>query len=87
MALMEAMARGLPAVATNTGANAEMLADGCGIVVPLHNTDGMCEAIRRMDDPTLRQTMSEKSIQKIARCYTDQNVNTLMELVEHHSAD
>lgn len=87
MALMEAMARGLPAIATDTGANGEMLADGCGIVVPLHDTTAMAEAIIRLDNPALREAMSAKAIQKIARYYTDQNVNTLMELVQPHSAD
>lgn len=87
MALMEAMARGLPAIATDTGANGEMLADGCGIVVPLHDTDAMAEAILKLDDPTLREEASAKAIQKIARYYTEQNVNTLMKLVESPSVD
>ncbi len=87
MALMEAMARGLPAIATDTGANSEMLADGCGIVVPLHDTSAMAEAIALLDNPTIREEMSAKAIQKIARYYTEQNVNTLMKLVESPSAD
>lgn len=87
MALMEAMARGVPAIATDTGANAEMLADGCGVVVPCHDTEAMLTAMRRLDDPALRQEMAQKSIQKIAQYYTEQNVNTLMELVQPHSAD
>lgn len=83
MALMEAMARGLPAIATNTGANAEMLTEGGGLVVPLHDVDAMLGALRRLDDPTERQTMSQRAIQCIRQKYTDKNVNALFNLIQH----
>lgn len=87
MALMEAMARGVPAVATDTGANAEMLADSCGYVVACHDTDAMLEALHRLDDPYLRRAMSRQACDKIARHYTESNVNTLMKFVKNQSAD
>ena len=87
MALMEAMARGLPAIATDTGANAEMLADGCGIVVPCHDIRAMLEALSQLNDPALRRSISICAIQKISQNYTEENVNTLMNLVQQCSAD
>ena len=44
LALVESMARGVPAVATDVGAAADMLADGCGIVVEKYNVDAMEQA-------------------------------------------
>lgn len=34
VSVMEAMARGIPAIARNVGANAELVSDGCGILLP-----------------------------------------------------
>lgn len=82
MALMEAMARGLPAIATDTGANSEMLAHGGGIVVALHDVEAMVDALHQLDAPSIRQTMSQRAIQCIRQNYTDKNVDTLFNLIQ-----
>ncbi|MCK5480231.1 MAG: TIGR03088 family PEP-CTERM/XrtA system glycosyltransferase [Gammaproteobacteria bacterium] len=54
--ILEAMATGLPIVATNVGGNSELLVDGTtGFLVPRSNPDALAAAIRRyVDDPGLR---------------------------------
>ena len=80
MALMEAMARGLPCVATDVGANADML-DGCGMIVEKHDVDAMVQAIRKLEDPTLRREKSRKCVEKVKNCYTDENVDKIVALI------
>jgi glycosyltransferase involved in cell wall biosynthesis len=70
IALVESMARGLPAVATDVGAAADMLADGCGIVVPKGDIDAMEQAICRLQERTARKRMSAAAVEKVRRCYT-----------------
>ena len=53
--ILEAMATGLPVVATNVGGNSEILLDGItGFLVPRGNPGALAAAIRRyVDDPEL----------------------------------
>ena len=55
--ILEAMATGLPVVATNVGGNSEILLHGkTGFLVPRSDPDALAAAIRRyVDDPVLRQ--------------------------------
>lgn len=69
LALMEAMARGLPAVATDVGANADMLADGCGLMTSIGDVDAMQEAIEKMMDVNIRIQMSKNAVQKVLKQY------------------
>lgn len=69
LALTEAMARGLPPIATDVGANADMLADGCGIVVKKGDVDAMVKAIERLADPAARKEISRRAIQKVREEY------------------
>ena len=82
MALMEAMARGLPCIATAVGANADMLSDGCGIVVEPYDVDAMVDAVRQLRDPTLRQALSRKAVDKVRTEYTEDNVRKILTIVE-----
>ncbi len=81
MALMEAMARGVPSIATDTGANAEMLSDGCGILVECHNVDAMIEAIYQLANPHIRQSMAVNTIDRIKSNYTEKNVSALLQYI------
>jgi glycosyltransferase involved in cell wall biosynthesis len=45
LALLEAMARGLPCIATDAGGNREALGDGAGIVVPSRDPDALAKAL------------------------------------------
>lgn len=78
VALMEAMARGIPAVATDVGANADMLADGCGIIVPKGNVDAMEQALLQMQSADERKSMSYKAVEKVRTCYTTDAVLALL---------
>lgn len=60
-ALLEAMARGIPAVATDVGGNREVIADGItGLLVPAGDRAAAADAlVRVLSDRSLRRTMGE----------------------------
>lgn len=74
IALTEAMARGLPSIVTDVGANRDMMSDNVGIVVPVGDIDRMESAIRTIDNQTVRQEMSDKALWKVRQEYTIHNV-------------
>lgn len=78
VALLEAMARGVPAIATDVGANADMLSDGCGIVVPKGDVDAMEQALRVMADPEERQKISRNAVERVGTSYTADAVMALI---------
>lgn len=79
IALLESMARGLPALATDVGANADMLAQGCGAVVPMADVEAMAKALESMRDPQVRRAMSENALQKVREHYTAEAVTKQLE--------
>ena len=85
VALLESMARGLPAVATDVGAAADMLADGCGLVVKKGDVDAMERAMREVQSPVCRQEISQKAIRKVRECYTREAV--IQRLVRLYNAE
>ncbi len=62
--LLEAMASGLPVIATSVGGNVELKEEGVnGRLVPVNNVVAMADALAELvDDPTLRQSMGEKGL-------------------------
>lgn len=59
MVVAEAIARGLPSVATDTGGIADLLAGDAGIVVPPGDLEALTEALRRViADPAARSTLA-----------------------------
>jgi glycosyltransferase involved in cell wall biosynthesis len=70
-ALAEAMANGLPCIATDWAANRDMLEDRGGIIVPIKNINAIAEAINKMQDKTLRKEQSEWNIKKITEKYRE----------------
>lgn len=69
-ALLEAMARGLPVIASDVGANREKLENLGGIIIPARDSEAIAAAITQIQDIKLRQQMSEWNIQKVAAHYT-----------------
>lgn len=65
--ILEAMATGLPVVATNVGGNPELVDDGVtGTLVPASNPKIMADAIQRyVDDPALRLAHGAAGIKRI----------------------
>ena len=73
--LLEAMAVGLPVIATKWGGPAEYVDDTCGILVPPDSRQsliaGLADAMERLArDPELRRRMGEAGRLKIERFYT-----------------
>ena len=62
--LLEAMASGLPVIATSVGGNVELIEEGVnGRLVPVNNVVAMADAVAELvDDPTLRQSMGKKGL-------------------------
>jgi glycosyltransferase involved in cell wall biosynthesis len=62
MVLAEAMARGLPLVASTGGAAAETVPESAGLKVPPGDASALREALRRMiADPALRRSLADGS--------------------------
>ncbi len=70
-ALAEAMAYGLPCVVTDWAANADMIEDKGGSVVPINNIKQSIEAIKREQNFDLRRKQSKFNVSKVKKCYQD----------------
>lgn len=68
-ALLEAMARGLPCIATDVGANRDMLEDKGGIILPPRDSQSIIAAIRTLENQAIRRDMSEWNIRKVKTNY------------------
>lgn len=67
--ILEAMAIGLPVVATNVGGNSELLVDGeTGFLVPRNNPQALAEAIvRYINDPELRSQHAKSARERAVK--------------------
>lgn len=74
LALAESMARGVPAIATDVGANINMLENQGGIVVKIGDINEIKLAIEKMKDFNIRNDMSKWCIKKVKDNYTINNV-------------
>ncbi len=67
MVLAEALARGLPIVASTGGAAGETLPDGAALKIPPDDSDALREALRRaLADPALRARLSQAAAEAAA---------------------
>ena len=73
-ALCEAMAAGLPCVATDWAANADMVGTDGGAVVPVKDVQAAVSAIRAMDSAAVRTRQSAANINKVRTYYVDRVV-------------
>ena len=69
LALMEAMAAGLPAVASNVRGNRDLIAPGKGgFLYSANDSDGFAEGIKKLiDDPSLRRKMGSYNKERIKK--------------------
>lgn len=68
--LVEAMAAGLPCIVTDWSANADMIEDKGGIVLPIHDVNGMIEAINRLkNNSSLCENYGKWNVSKVKRAY------------------
>ena len=70
LSMTEAMARGLPIIATDVGANKAMLEEQGGIIVRCQNVNDIVRAIRRISDRNVREKMSIWNIDKVSNNFT-----------------
>lgn len=69
-ALLEAMAAGLPVIATDVGANAEMIENEGGIIIPMGEADSIVRSIELLkEDRELRLKMSTWNVEKVRSTY------------------
>lgn len=69
VSMLEAMSKGLPIVASDVGANRDMIEDQGGIIVPSQNVDALVDAIQSLQDSTLRDKMSKWNRSKVEAEY------------------
>lgn len=76
IALLEAMASGIPIIATNVGANKNMIEKNGGVIVEPMNIDSIIEAINKLQDKEVRQNISSWNINKVKNFYS---INIVMD--------
>ena len=74
LSLLEAMACGLPCIATDVGANRDMLEEKGGIIVPAKNVDAIVDAFEKLEDRNVRKDISSWNIEKVKNNYTRTSV-------------
>jgi glycosyltransferase involved in cell wall biosynthesis len=68
MAVAEAVARGLPVVATMTGAIPDLVGDDAGLLVPVGDTPALIAALARvLGDSSLRARLAEGARRRSGR--------------------
>lgn len=76
VALMEAAAQGLPMVATDVGANRDIVGQA-GFVVPVGDVDAMVQALQQLENPALRQQMSRAAVENIRENFSQKQLDVL----------
>jgi phosphatidylinositol alpha-1,6-mannosyltransferase len=80
--LVEAMARGLPVVATAVGGIPELLGDGSGVVVGVGDAPALAEAIGTLHaDPSRRAALSASSLARAQRFRPEAQLTELCDLL------
>lgn len=69
MVMLEAMATGLPIIATNVGSNAEMIESNGGIIINPMSSDEIVQAIERIRPKAVRSRMSAWNLDKVNSAY------------------
>ena len=88
--ILEAMASGLPVVATNVGGNSELVLDEVtGFLVPRSNPDALSNAIQRyIDSPDLRREHGVNARRRCEEMFSISNmVDRYMHIYDKLSAD
>jgi len=82
VALMEAMAYGIPVISTNTGGIPELIGDGSGIMVEEKNAEAITDALERLiKDKDYRYEISRKGRLRVEKEFDiEKNVRDLIEL-------
>ncbi len=76
--ILEAMACGLPIIATPVGAISDIIEDKGGILINVGDIDGICKALEGLQDIEVRKSMSEWNTNKVMTSYT---VDIVMKMI------
>ena len=76
VALMEAAAKGLPMIATDVGANRDIVGKA-GVVVAVGDVDAMVQATKTLQPQPLRQEMSRIAMENIQQNFSKDQLNML----------
>lgn len=71
MVMLEAMAAGLPIIASDVGANSEMLESYGGLIIKPKSSEAIFQAIEYMKPRDVREKMSKWNLRKIKKYYND----------------
>lgn len=74
LSLVEAMAAGLPVIASNVGANKDMIEDKGGVIIPVKDSEAIEEAIKKMRNSEIRKQYAEWNLKKVKGNYIDESV-------------
>jgi colanic acid/amylovoran biosynthesis glycosyltransferase len=75
ISLVEAMAYGVPVISTETGGTPELLAGGCGVLVPAANPEALAEGIERvLSDGELRHSLSTQGRRRVEEEYAVEKI-------------
>jgi glycosyltransferase involved in cell wall biosynthesis len=71
LAIVEALARGVPVVVTDIGGSPEIIADsGGGLTVPPDDPVALRDAIDRLDDPSVNAEIGADGVRRVAERFT-----------------
>jgi glycosyltransferase involved in cell wall biosynthesis len=77
VSLMEALAHGVPVAASDVGGVAELVGDGCGLLVPEGDQAALVDAIRRLlHSAQLREDVSRAGRARVEREFAVERVVT-----------
>lgn len=82
LSLLEALATGLPCVATNVGGMPTLLAGDTGVVVPAEDAGSLAEALERLCSPSVRSTVARNAVEVAARYSIDVTAKKWAELYD-----
>lgn len=81
IALLEAMARGVPSIATDVGANKDMIESDGGVIVSLENLDNeLCLALDKMKSYECRVEMSKWCLNKVKKYTINEVVQSFIDI-------
>ena len=81
MVMLEAMASGLPIIASNVGANAEMIESCGGVIISPKSSAELTSALEDIRPKEVREKMAEWNLKKVKIAYGNKTVFKRMQEV------
>ena len=83
MVMLEAMATGLPIIASDVGSNADMIETKGGVIIKPQSSNEIVQAIENIRPPKVRAEMSKWNLHKVESSYRDDAVFKQIQEVYH----